>query len=126
MIARSAGTIGTLTAVGRALSWQENEHCRLQVTIVARDGKTTIRAQENIGQFSGGLTGGLVGGGVAGVGGPLLASFAASGQPAAGVAASAFRRVSRSKQRRLRNVVEHLALHIRNSIASTGPARIAP
>ena len=98
----------------------------------ARDGKTTIRATENIGQIAGGLLGVLCGGGTAvlgvsatafaarhsGAGMAVVAMFTVVGSLVV-LAASIFGTVSRRKNTRLRDMVEQLALHARSSIAAS-------
>jgi serine/threonine-protein kinase len=132
VIQRAVGSIGTLTEVGRSLSWHDNDDRKLQITVFARDGKTTIRATENIQQIAGGLFGALCGGGSAvlgvsatafaarhsGAGMAVVAMFTVVGSLVV-LAASIFGTVSRRKHTRLRDMVEQLALHARNSIAAT-------
>lgn len=57
----------TFTAMGSGASARSGR--RLQVTIAARAGRTTIRAFEDFGQAAGGIIGGIVGGVGGGVGG---------------------------------------------------------
>jgi eukaryotic-like serine/threonine-protein kinase len=62
-IRRRVGEAGHVGSIGRSVSWSsDSRHRRIQVSIVPRAGKTTIRIDERLGQLAGGLYGGIVGG----------------------------------------------------------------
>ncbi len=141
---RSLGDLIAVSVVGRTLAISigaagqtRNGTVRLlQITVGARNGRTTIRAFEDIT----GLAGGLYGGIGAGLGlsmGPVAAAMLAKNfDPLIGIIAGigilsgalagsrfAFRRASESKQRELRGLVEELA---RFSLASMHQKRLPP
>jgi hypothetical protein len=63
-IRRRMGEPGHVGAIGRSVSWSSaNKNRRLQISIVSRQGRTTIRVDERLGQLAAGLYGGIVGGG---------------------------------------------------------------
>ena len=73
-IRRHLGEAGHVGTIGRSVSWSSSSrNRRLQISIVARHGKTTIRIDERLGQLAGALFGGIVGGGG---GGSFGAAFA--------------------------------------------------
>src|SRR6266566_2316594 len=80
-----------VATLGRALAWHSgNRQRQLQITVVPRQGRTTIRAQEQFGNAAGGLFGGIVGGVGGGGGGAALGIVAgALGSPLAGLALAA-------------------------------------
>ncbi len=62
---------GHPSLLGRSLHWQAETPSKtrtVQITVTSRDGKTYIRAEENLHQLAGGLFGGGVGGGGVGIG----------------------------------------------------------
>jgi len=62
---------GTASAVGKTLTWtsrSDSNSSSQQILIAYRDGETTIRIEERMTGFAGGLFGGLLGGVGAGVG----------------------------------------------------------
>jgi eukaryotic-like serine/threonine-protein kinase len=72
-IRRRMGDPGHVGALGRSVSWSsDNKSRRLQISIVARHGQTTIRIDERLGQLAGALYGGIVGGGGGGSGGVMF------------------------------------------------------
>ena len=79
-IQTALGTAGTPSTLGRSLiySSHQNSGRTLQISLGAKNGKTTIRVDERFGQLIGGLFGGIVGGagggGLAMVVAPILAS----------------------------------------------------
>lgn len=145
---RSLGDLITISAVGRTLTITTNTTRNtqtgmpraLQVTVAVRNGRTTVRAYEDLSQVAGGLFGGIGGGVGMGMGGALMAmtsratdpgmgmvAWAATALLALGGARFAFVRTSRGKQRELRELVLELArfaeAHIaRNALPSgAGP-----
>ena len=62
---------GQPSLLGRSLTWRAETPSKtrtVQITVTSRDGKTHIRAEENLHQFAGGLFGGGVAGGGVGIG----------------------------------------------------------
>jgi hypothetical protein len=69
-IRRRMGESGQVGTLGRSVSWSStSKDRRLQISIVSRQGKTTIRADERLGNLAGALFGGIMGGGGGGGGG---------------------------------------------------------
>jgi hypothetical protein len=69
-IRRRMGESGQVGTLGRSVSWSTTQKDRrLQISIVSRHGKTTIRADERLGNLAGALYGGIMGGGGGGAGG---------------------------------------------------------
>jgi hypothetical protein len=73
-IQRAVGQVGTATTIGRTFQWTAYGVDRrrvstrtVQLTVTPRDGRTTIRIEEPLGQLAGGLFGGVT----AGLGGML-------------------------------------------------------
>ena len=134
VIRRGVGEVGTLSAVGRSFTWHSmGQGRRVQVSVHPRNGKTTIRASENLGNQMGGLFGGLMGGVGGGLGGPFFAASLAHhnvlfailsfpGMAAVGYTAARtiFRYLSANRKKRLGDVVEEVAEIARQSIASAG------
>jgi serine/threonine protein kinase len=72
MIQRAIGDPGHVSSLGRSLHWSAaQQQRRLQISIVPRNGRTIIRADERLHPLIGGLFGGIVGGGGGGVGGGM-------------------------------------------------------
>jgi hypothetical protein len=68
-IQRELGGVGSASTFGRSLQWTMRGVDRrrvasriVQVTVTPRNGRTTIRIEEPLGQLAGGLFGGLMGG----------------------------------------------------------------
>ncbi len=79
-IRRSVGDNGIPSVLGRTLSWTSSPAGRrspstrkVDVSVVSRDGLTTIRVEEQLQALAGGLFGGLVGGGGGGTTGATIA-----------------------------------------------------
>jgi serine/threonine-protein kinase len=69
-IRRRMGESGQVGTLGRSVSWSStSKDRRLQISIVSRQGKTTIRADERLGNLAGAIFGGIMGGGGGGGGG---------------------------------------------------------
>jgi hypothetical protein len=132
VIRRGVGEVGTLSAVGRSFTWHSmGQGRRVQVSVHPRNGKTTIRASENLRSQMGGLFGGLMGGIGGGFGGPFFAASLAHhnflfallsfpGMAAVGytTARTIFRYLSANKKKSLGRVIEEVAEIARQSIAS--------
>ena len=74
-IQRELGGVGSASGLGRSLVWTMTTHNHrraatrtVQVTVTPRDGRTTIRMEEPLRQFAGGLFATLIGGLGGGVG----------------------------------------------------------
>ena len=73
-IRRTTNDVGTLSTLGRTLAWSSSQSARhargggggvgraVNVTVVARGGRTAIRVEERVTGLAGGLFGGLMGG----------------------------------------------------------------
>ncbi|PYO78820.1 MAG: hypothetical protein DMD63_06145 [Gemmatimonadetes bacterium] len=128
MIQRAMGDPGHVSTLGRSLHFAlVHQQRRLQISIVPRGGRTTIRVDERLAPLIGGLFGGIVGGGGGGVGGgmalPLgialthspVAGFGAFGATALAAyltARSIFRQVRAGRERDLIQLVNDLAAQI--------------
>lgn len=130
---RCFGEFGTPGAVGRTITFTAeppsvagSHQRKLQVTITPRNGRTTIRAFEDIRQLAAGIVGGVAGGVGGGVGGaaagilinatqsPLIgfsAMFAIAGLSYVG-ARIGVRRYSDKRSRELRESVDRIARSI--------------
>ena len=132
LIRRKTNQTGLLASVGRSLSWQTHPGGRnMQVSVLPRGGKTTIRVSENlkhaIGEIFGGLMG-IVGGAMApimlGVGfklhNPLFATSVWFGSALITYASSRglFGHTARSHDKELRELTEALAEQVCESVAA--------
>jgi serine/threonine-protein kinase len=135
IVRHATGETGQLSAVGRSFAWQTQPPKRnLQVSVLARGGKTTIRVSETMRQLAGGLFGGLMGGLGGGSSGLWMGLGAGMHNLAFGlwmwggtVAASYltargfFGRASRKREAQVRSLAEELATQARESIAASRP-----
>lgn len=133
VIQRELGGVGSASTFGRSLQWTMRGVDRrrvssrtVQVTVTPRNGRTTIRIEEPLGQLAGGLFGGLmggVGGGTSGIWfGVAMAVFnsAAAAVPLIGgtigvsylLARTIFGRTVRSRGERLQQLMSRLAEHV--------------
>jgi hypothetical protein len=132
---------GSLAAVGRSFAWQSDPRSRnLQVSVLLRGGKTTIRVSENLRSTFSAVFGGLVGGLGAGTAGIFIGIGAKTHDPILAVSmwlstiilgyASArglFGRASRKHDQELKALAESLANQARESIAqATSTSRVTP
>jgi eukaryotic-like serine/threonine-protein kinase len=132
-IRRRMGEPGHVGTIGKSVSWSSaNKNRRLQISIVARHGKTSIRVDERLGQLAGGLYGGIVGGGGGGSGGIAFgigmgafhSAFMALGlwggviAGAALLARTIFKAQVRNRRETLRSLVMELADQARDLIRS--------
>jgi serine/threonine-protein kinase len=148
---RSLGDLISVSAVGRTLTISTNTSRPgqngmvrlLQLTVAVRNGRTTVRAFEDIGGTAGALLGGVGGGVGMGVGAMTMGILASSQMPLVGLMAwggilatavasarVAFGRTSRNKQTELRELVHELArfaeAHIAEAQKSRGAAGALP
>jgi hypothetical protein len=128
MIQRAVGDPGHVSALGRSLHWSAaQQQRRLQISIVPRNGRTIIRADERLQPLVGGLFGGIVGGVGGGVGGgaalPLglalmhspAAAFGFFGATVVGayvLARTLYVSIRGRRERDISNLLDELADHI--------------
>ncbi len=132
-IRRRVGEAGALSAVGRSLTWTTLSKRRtVHVSVLARNGKTTVRVVEHAGNLAGGLFGGIIGGAGGGMSGAAIGiginvfhSAAAGGLVELGwllamygLARTIFAKRSRSRQNSLRLLTEELAGQIHESVST--------
>ena len=131
-IRRVFNEAGMVSVVGRSLTWTASDRRRrVQVTVLVRDGRTSIHVGEHLRDLAGGLFGGIMGGGTGGTIGPLL-GVALQGlhQPMLipvfilgslgftyTLARTIYGRVAGGRARTLRELTERLAQEARDSIA---------
>jgi serine/threonine-protein kinase len=139
-IRRRVGEAGALTAVGRSLTWNTlSKERTVHVSVLARNGKTTVRAVENAGSLAGRLFGGIVGGAGGGMTGVAIGvGVRMFHTPAAGLifeaawllamyglARTIFANRIGLRKNTLRLLTEELAEQIRESVAADA-ARLTP
>jgi serine/threonine protein kinase len=128
MLQRAIGDPGHVSSLGRSLHWSSaQQQRRLQISIVPRNGRTIIRADERLQPLVGGLFGGIVGGGGGGVGGgvgmplgialfhsPLagLGFFGAAVISAYLTARTLFVAIRRKRERELSDLLHEMVAHI--------------
>ena len=77
IIRREIGEVGQIGSVGRTFSWSvSNQNRKLQISVMPRGGKTTVRIDEQLGNIAGGVFGGMMGGIGGGLGGAVMGSVA--------------------------------------------------
>ena len=132
IIRRALGEAGNVSAVGRSLSWSSAGSGRkANVSILVRDGRTSIYVNERLKDLAGGLFGGIMGGGGGGMVGPSIA-FGAEflGSPLAavgmvlanvglayGVARTIYTKITGRRRKVLAELTERLAEQARRSLA---------
>ena len=136
VIRREIGEVGQIGSVGRTFSWAvSNQNRKLQISVMPRGGRTTVRIDEQLSNIAGGVFGGIMGGGGGGMGGAMMGIIAGTThQPLLGLAAwlatiaasfGAARftlgRIATSKQQKLTEIAHMLANQIAESTASTEP-----
>jgi eukaryotic-like serine/threonine-protein kinase len=128
MLQRAIGDPGHVSSLGRSLHWSSaQQQRRLQISIVPRNGRTTIRADERLQPLIGGLFGGIIGGGGGGIGGgvgmplgiavwhsPLagLSLFGATVFGAYLTARTLFVSIRGRRERELAHLLDEMAAHI--------------
>ena len=141
LIRRAMKQVGVVSRIGRSLSWSSvGDERKVDITIMARGGKTIIRANERLGNLAGGLFGGIMGG-VGGGGGGLIMGLGTSvfhsvavglgiwGGIIAGAYALArtiYTTVAHDRQNRLRRLVADIAEYIRDGIEPGIPPALPP
>ena len=137
-IRRRIGEAGAVTAVGRSLSWNSlGKNRSVHISVLSRNGKTTVRAVEHMGATARALFGGIVGGAGGGFTGAAIGiGMRVFNSPAGavgvelawlaamyGVARAIFAYRSGKRKETLRLLSEELATQIQESIVSmpSGP-----
>jgi serine/threonine-protein kinase len=133
IIRREIGEVGQIGSVGRTFSWSvSNQNRKLQISVMPRGGKTTLRIDEQLTHLTGAIFGGMMGGIGGGLGGAVMGTIAGRmHEPLFGLAAwlgvvatayggarFAFERVARNRQEKLREIASELAKQIAESTAS--------
>ena len=133
LIRRDIGEVGQIGSVGRTFSWSvSNQSRKLQISVMPRGGKTTIRVDEQLSHLTGGIFGGMMGGIGGGVGGAVMGSVAGSEYgPLVGLAAwvgvlgsayagarFTFGRVVKSRQEKLNEVARLIGEQVAESAAT--------
>ena len=135
VIRRLLGESGTLGSVGRSFTWQSAGRRSVQVAVLPRGGKTTIRVSENLRNLAGGLFGGIMGGygggssgiwvgiGAGALHSPALGAALWLGNLtlAYGVARAALRKAGSRRDDELRALAEGLAAEARAAIDAAHP-----
>lgn len=127
-IQRALGDPGHVSTLGRSLNFAlVHQQRRLQISVVPRHGRTTIRVDERLGPMTGGIFGGVIGGGGGGIGGgmafPLsvalthslavgFGAFGATALAAYFTARRIFRTVRSRREQQLIALVDDLAAQI--------------
>jgi hypothetical protein len=133
IIRREIGEVGQIGSVGRTFSWSvSNQNRKLQISVMPRGGKTTVRIDEQLGNIAGGVFGGIMGGVGGGLGGAVMGSVTAQTHAPllglagwAGILVTAYagarftlRQIAKSKQEKLREIASQLANQIAESIGA--------
>jgi serine/threonine-protein kinase len=141
IIRRRVGDAGQVGTLGRSVSWSSTSpRRRVQVAIMPRAGKTTIRVDERLSMLAGGLFGGIVGGVGGGSGGLAIGIGVGALHSAAAVvgiwgvalagsyllARTIYVAQARSRERELRALIEELASQARDSILTVAETSDAP
>jgi eukaryotic-like serine/threonine-protein kinase len=136
IIRREIGEVGQIGSVGRTFSWSvSGRERRMQISVMPRNGKTTIRVDEQLGHDARRTFALCMGPGGAGLGGMLMGSIAAATHEPllglgawVGIAATAygtarmiFARLVSNRQRKLNDVTTQIATQIAESIGSSDP-----
>lgn len=136
IIRRATNDPGQLAPIGRSFSWHAHGANRnLQIAVVPRGGKTTIRVSESMKTLAGGLYGGIIGGFGGGSAGAWAGIAAHFRDPIFGLlmwtgtialayagARGGFGVVSRRRAKQLRALAESLGVQARESVAATHSA----
>ncbi|MGQ0640923.1 MAG: serine/threonine-protein kinase [Gemmatimonadaceae bacterium] len=132
VIRRALNDTGNVSAVGRSLSWASADKQRkVQVSVLVRDGRTSIYVSERLRDLAGGLFGGIMGGGGGGMIGPSIAfgvevigsPFAALGCVLASIgvgytiARIIFTSIARKRRAVLKEMTERLVEQAKRSLA---------
>jgi hypothetical protein len=134
-IRRTLNDVGTASGFGRSMTWvMADKQRKVQITVLVRDGKTSIQVSERLRDLAGALFGGIMGGGggmtigpaiglaAGALHAPLLAfPFVATAVGLTfGTARTIFNHVAKKRTEVLRELTEKLAEQARESIARRG------
>lgn len=137
-IRRALNDNGVVSVVGRSLSWNSSDKQRkVQISVLVRDGRTTIYVGERLKDLIGAIYGGVIGGGGGGSIGPIMGiTMGALEMPiliapmimtsvlsAFGIARYSLQRVTKSRSQVLQELTHRLAETARDSIGrrAVGP-----
>ena len=136
IIRREIGEVGQIGSVGRTFSWSvSNQNRKLQISVMPRGGRTTVRIDEQLSNIAGGVFGGIMGGGGGGLGGAMMGVVAGSTHDpflgfsawlativaSFGTARFTLGRIAKSKREKLTEIAHMLANQIAESTASAEP-----
>ncbi len=132
LIRRRTGEIGTSSSFGRSFSWSGPKSRAIDISVVPRNGRTTIHVAERFREIAGGVFGGIIGGGGGGLGSGVFASLMANGnagQAIAGwgltvavayaLARTLYRSIVSHRQQALRDLTQDLADLVRTTTEGT-------
>ena len=137
-IRRALNDNGVVSVVGRSLNWTSADKQRkVQISVLVRDGRTTIYVGERLKDLIGAIYGGVIGGGGGGSMGPIMGlTMGALEMPllipplilatvgsAFGIARYSLQRVTKSRSKVLAELTQRLADRARDSI---GRRAVAP
>ena len=137
IIRREIGEVGQIGSVGRTFSWSvSNQNRKLQISVMPRGGRTTVRIDEQLGNLAGGLFGGLVGGAGGGLGAAIMGIVAGrAGEPLLGVglwaawlatmfgtARFTLQQVADRRRDKLKELARQIGDQIAESLAASEPA----
>jgi hypothetical protein len=141
LIRRTMKQVGVVSRIGGSLSWYSvGDQRKLDLTIIARGGKTVIRANERMGQLAGGLFGGIMGG-MGGGGGAFAMAVGDGVFHSAAIALgmwlsviggsyllarTIYTSVARDRQQQMRRLVTEIAEYIRDGIEPDTHAGLLP
>jgi hypothetical protein len=139
-IRRALNDNGVVSVVGRSLNWTSADKQRkVQISVLVRDGRTTIYVGERLKDLIGAIYGGVIGGGGGGAMGPIMGvTMGALEMPflipplilgtvlsAFGIARYSLQRVTKSRSKVMQELTQRLADTARDSIGrravSPGP-----
>lgn len=139
-IRRALNDNGVVSVVGRSLNWTSADKQRkVQISVLVRDGRTTIYVGERLKDLIGAIYGGVIGGGGGGTVGPIMGiTMGALEMPwlippfilttvlsAFGIARYSLQRVTKARSKVLQELTQRLADTARDSIGrravSPGP-----
>ena len=139
-IRRALNDNGVVSVVGRSLNWTSaDKNRKVQISVLVRDGRTTIYVGERLKDLIGAIYGGVIGGGGGGTLGPIMgitmgalempflipAFILATVSSAFGIARYSLQRVTRGRTKVLQELTQRLADRARDSIGrraiSPGP-----
>ena len=139
-IRRALNDNGVVSVVGRSLNWTSaDKNRKVQISVLVRDGRTTIYVGERLKDLIGAIYGGVIGGGGGGSMGPIMGItvgglempflipplILATVSTAFGIARYSLQRVTRGRSKVLQELTQRLADRARDSIGrraiSPGP-----